>query len=56
MYNAIINAGGEKVTFIRLNGLGHKSWNYAYSGREGLCWLFAQNKANNPTYGIIQVL
>jgi len=49
MYNAIINAGGEKVTFIRLNGLGHNSWNYAYSDRDGFCWLFAQNKASNPT-------
>lgn len=49
MYNAIKNAGGKKVEFIELNGLGHNSWDYAYSDREAICWMLAQNKATNPT-------
>ncbi|MBE6728878.1 MAG: hypothetical protein E7568_01435 [Ruminococcaceae bacterium] len=49
MYNAIIAAGGKKVKFIRLDGLGHNSWDYAYSDREGFCWMFAQNRTQNPT-------
>lgn len=49
MYNSIISAGGEKVEFIELKGYGHNSWDYAYSDREGFCWLFAQNKTTNPT-------
>lgn len=49
MYNAIVNAGGTMVNFIRLDGLGHNSWDYAYSDREAFCWLFAQNKDTNPT-------
>lgn len=49
MYDAIINAGGNKVNFIALDGLGHNSWDYAYSDREAFCWLFAQNKSQNPT-------
>lgn len=46
MYNAIFNAGGEKAEFIILNGLGHNSWDYAFSDREGFSWLFAQSKKN----------
>lgn len=49
MYNAIKNVGGEKVTFIQLDGLGHNCWDYAYSDREAFCWLLAQNKEKNPT-------
>lgn len=49
MYNAIVNAGGTKANFIILDGLGHNSWDYAYSDREAFSWLFAQNKTTNPT-------
>ena len=49
MYQAIVRAGGGKVKFIELDGLGHNSWDYAYSDREAFCWLLAQNKVNNPT-------
>lgn len=48
MYDAITEVGGQKVELIQLDGLGHNSWDYAYSDREGFCWLFAQNKATNP--------
>ena len=49
MCDAIINAGGKKISFIPLDGLGHNSWDYAYSDREAFCWMLAQDKANNPT-------
>lgn len=49
MYNAIVNAGGQKISFVRLDGLGHNSWDYAYGDREAFCWMLAQNKANNPS-------
>lgn len=49
MYDAIKAAGGEKVQFIQLNGLGHNSWDYAYSDREGFSWMFAQDKTGNPS-------
>lgn len=49
MHQAILNAGGKKVKFIELDGLGHNSWDYAYSDREAICWLFAQNKVKNTT-------
>ena len=49
MYHAIINAGGEKVEMIALEGVGHNAWDYAYADRDTLCWLFAQNRLNNPT-------
>ena len=49
MYNAIINAGGEKVEMIALEGVGHNAWDYAYVDRDTLCWLFAQDKLSNPT-------
>lgn len=49
MYNAIVNAGGRKVDFIELAGVGHNAWDYAYSDRDTFSWLFAQNKAHNPT-------
>lgn len=48
MYNAIINAGGQKVDFIQLEGVGHNAWDYAFSDREMFYWMFAQNKAENP--------
>lgn len=48
MYNAIVQAGGQKVDFIQLQGVGHNAWDYAFSDREMFCWMFAQNKATNP--------
>lgn len=49
MYQSILKAGGKNVKFIELDGLGHNSWDYAYSDREAFSWLLAQNKKNNPT-------
>ena len=49
MYTAIISAGGQKAEMISLQGIGHNAWDYAYADRDTLCWLFAQNKADNPT-------
>jgi len=49
MYDAIVNAGGQKVDLIKLIVVGHNAWDYAYSDRDTFSWLFAQNKANNPT-------
>jgi len=51
MYDAITAAGGKKVEFIQLDGMDHASWDYAYSDREGISWLYAQNKANNASGG-----
>ncbi len=47
MYDSIKNAGGGKVKFTRLYGVGHDAWNDAFTDREMFCWLFAQNKKNN---------
>lgn len=47
MYNAIIAAGGQKVDFIQLDGVGHNAWDYAFSDREMFCWMFAQNKSKS---------
>ncbi len=41
-YNSIILAGGKKIKFIKLNGIGHNAWDYAYKDREMLSWLFSQ--------------
>lgn len=46
MYNAIVRAGGQKVDFIQLEGVGHNAWDYAYADREMFCWMFAQSKAS----------
>ena len=47
VYNSIINAGGNKVKFTRLEGVQHDSWSSAFDNRELFCWLFAQNKTEN---------
>ena len=47
MYNAIVKAGGKKVDFIRLEGVAHNAWQYAFADRELFCWMFAQNKVTN---------
>lgn len=49
MYNAIKAAGGNKVELYPLNGVGHDAWNPAYRDRDLFSWMFAQNKANNPS-------
>lgn len=49
MYEAIVAAGGNKAEFIQLDGIGHASWDYTYSDRAALCWLYAQHKTNNPS-------
>ncbi len=49
MYNAIKAAGGNKVELFALHGVAHDAWNYAYADRDMFSWLFAQNKATNPS-------
>lgn len=48
MYNAIVGAGSKKVELIQLDGVGHNAWDHAFSDRDTFCWLFSQNKLNNP--------
>ena len=49
MYNAIVAAGGKKVKLIRLDGVGHNAWDYAYADREMFTWLFAQDKSKGSS-------
>ena len=49
MYNAIVAAGGKKVKLIRLDGVGHNAWDYAYADREMFTWLFAQDKSKSSS-------
>ncbi len=49
MYDAIVQAGGQKVGFIQLEGYGHNTWDYAFADREMFYWMFAQNKAFDTT-------
>ena len=55
MYDAIVQAGGKKVDFIQLQGVGHNAWEYAFADREMFSWMFAQNKATNPN-GVYEYL
>ena len=48
MYDAIVNAGGNKVDLVRLDGQGHSLSTYVFNNRDAFCWLFAQNKTKNP--------
>lgn len=48
MFDVIQAVGGDKVEMIRLKGLGHGAWSYAYADRDGLSWLFSQHKTQNP--------
>lgn len=43
MYNTIIAAGGERITFEPMDGMGHNIWDYATTNGELIDWLFAQN-------------
>ena len=54
MYQAITAAGGKKIKFTRLPKTEHSAWTDAFSNRELICWMFAQNKATNPntTYSV----
>lgn len=47
MYDAIIDSGGTKVKFTRLKNVKHSSWINAFSDRELLSWMFAQDKSKN---------
>lgn len=49
MFDAIRQAGGEKVDFIELQGVEHNAWDPAYSDRHMFSWMFAQNKATNQS-------
>lgn len=49
MYDAITAAGGKKVEFIQLDGIGHAAWDYAYADREAISWLYSQEKTENAS-------
>lgn len=49
MYDKIIAAGGKKAELTLLPEYDHNVWDYVYGNREIFSWLFAQNKASNPT-------
>lgn len=42
-YNAVRNAGGSRIRFTELPGVGHNAWDYAYTDREMFSWMFSQN-------------
>lgn len=42
-YNAILNAGGDRVRFTSLPGVNHNAWDYAYTDRNMFSWMFSQN-------------
>lgn len=48
MYNAIKNAGGQKVELFPLEGVNHNAWDPTYSDRDAISWLLCQNKESNP--------
>lgn len=47
MYSTIKQAGGNKIRFNRLKGVGHNAWDPAMCDRELFSWLVAQNKSKN---------
>ncbi|MBE6749801.1 MAG: hypothetical protein E7560_01380 [Ruminococcaceae bacterium] len=48
MFDAIKNAGGNKIHFTKLQNVGHDAWFYAFRDRKAISWLFSQNKIKNP--------
>ena len=51
IYDAIIQAGGKKVKYTRLENAAHNVHDDAYQDREMWYWMFGQNKASdNNTY------
>ncbi len=45
MYAAIRREGGENITYIELDGVGHGAWNPVYEDSENMKWLFSQSLA-----------
>ena len=43
MYNTIVAAGGERITFEPMEGMDHNIWDYATTNGALIDWLFAQN-------------
>ena len=43
MYNTIVAAGGERITFEPMEGMDHNIWDYATTNGDLIDWLFAQN-------------
>lgn len=43
MYNTIVSAGGERITFEPMDGMDHNIWDYATTNGDLIDWLFAQN-------------
>ena len=43
MYNTIVSAGGERITFEPMEGMNHNIWDYATTNGDLIDWLFAQN-------------
>lgn len=49
MYDAVTNAGGKKIEFFKLEGMGHSLTEYVFYNRDAFSWLFAQNKSKNKS-------
>jgi len=45
-YNAIIEAGGTKITYTALGGMDHFIWDHVYQQDWVFDWLFQQNRAD----------
>lgn len=43
MYNTIVAAGGERITFEQMRDMGHWIWDYATTNGAMIDWLFSQN-------------
>jgi hypothetical protein len=56
MYNAIKAAGGEKIKFTILDGMGHNSWNATEHNDELFRWIFYQNKSGTPSLDYTHML
>lgn len=56
MYNAIKAAGGEKINFTILDGMGHNAWNATEHNDELFRWIFNQNKGDTPSLDYTHML
>lgn len=41
MYKSILRAGGTKITYTALEGMGHNVWDTVYADEENMQWLFS---------------
>lgn len=56
MYNAIKAAGGQKINFTILDGMGHNSWNATEHNDELFRWIFYQSLDGEPALDYTHML